>query len=92
MGSLPVIAGQLRTCQPKAPWRIIEHNQPAVVVSDGSVIPGLDPETGRELFCLAARVLTHARQTLIRFAPAMRAGRFQTAWDHLRALPATPSG
>lgn len=69
-----------------------EDNQPAVVVSDGSVIPGLDPETGRELFCLAARVLTHARQTLIRFAPAMRAGRFQTAWDHLWALPATPSG
>lgn len=46
----------------------------------------------RELFCLPARVLTHARSLLVRFAPAARTGTFDTAWDNLRALPPTRAG
>lgn len=46
----------------------------------------------RALFCLTARVLTHARGLRIRFAPAARAGGFDTAWDNLRALPAARAG
>jgi len=33
---------------------LLEHDRPAVVVSDGSVIPGLDPETGDRIDLVAA--------------------------------------
>lgn len=40
----------------------------------------------RELFAIPARVIRHARQTVIRFAPR-RATAFTTAWANLKALP-----
>jgi hypothetical protein len=40
----------------------------------------------RELFALAARVIRHARRTVIRFAPR-EATAFTKAWENLRALP-----
>src|SRR6187401_3580648 len=33
---------------------ILEHNQPAVIVSDGSITPGIDPETGERIDLVAA--------------------------------------
>jgi dihydroxy-acid dehydratase len=33
---------------------LLEHNRPAVVVSDGSVVPGFDPETGDRIDLVAA--------------------------------------
>jgi hypothetical protein len=45
----------------------------------------------RELFCLPARVLTHARQIVVRFAVGAADVAFRAAWANLRALPtATP--
>ena len=46
----------------------------------------------RELFCLPARVLTHARSLLVRFAPATRTSGFDTAWGNLRDLPTARAG
>jgi dihydroxy-acid dehydratase len=33
---------------------VLEHNQPAVLVSDGSITPGIDPETGARIDLVAA--------------------------------------
>jgi dihydroxy-acid dehydratase len=33
---------------------LLEHNQPAVLLSDGSITPGLDPETGEPIDLVAA--------------------------------------
>lgn len=41
----------------------------------------------RELFCVPARVLRHARQVMVRFSPAGRRGPLLDAWAALRALP-----
>ena len=41
----------------------------------------------RQLICVAARIVSHARRTVIRPAPVTHAGPFPTAWRHLRALP-----
>jgi hypothetical protein len=41
----------------------------------------------RELIAVPGRVLTHARQTIVRLDPVTHAGPFPTAWRHLRALP-----
>lgn len=41
----------------------------------------------RELIAIPARVLTHARQTVVRLDPVAHAGPFPIAWRHLRALP-----
>jgi hypothetical protein len=46
----------------------------------------------RELFCLPARVLTHARAIVVRFAAGVADTAFTTAWEHLRALPALHTG
>jgi len=41
----------------------------------------------RELFCVAARVLRHARRTVVRLSPVNRRGPLVPAWTALRALP-----
>ncbi|MGI9034191.1 MAG: IS1380 family transposase, partial [Acidimicrobiales bacterium] len=41
----------------------------------------------RELFCIPARVIHHARQVLLRLSPAHRRGPFLAAWAALAALP-----
>jgi len=41
----------------------------------------------RELFCLPARVIRHARQVIVRLSPAHRRGPFASVWRALRALP-----
>jgi hypothetical protein len=46
----------------------------------------------RELFCLPARVLTHARAVVVRFAAGAAETAFHTAWHNLRALPSAPAG
>ncbi len=46
----------------------------------------------RELFCLPARVLSHARRIVVRFAAGVAEVAFRTAWDNLRALPTAPAG
>jgi hypothetical protein len=46
----------------------------------------------RELFCLPARVLAHARQTVVRFAAGAADAAFKAAWPNLRALPSYTSG
>jgi hypothetical protein len=46
----------------------------------------------RELFCLPARVLTHARAVVVRFAARAAETAFHTAWHNLRALPSAPAG
>lgn len=33
---------------------VIEHNEPAVLVSDGSIMPGVDPETGERIDLVSA--------------------------------------
>lgn len=45
----------------------------------------------RELFCVPARVLRHARRIMIRVSPTARRGPLLGAWTTLRALP-TASG
>jgi hypothetical protein len=42
----------------------------------------------RQLITIPARILTHARQIIVRLDPVAHAGPFPTAWRHLRALPA----
>lgn len=42
----------------------------------------------RELFAVPARVLSHARRTLVRLSPTHHRGPFLTAWRTLCALPA----
>ncbi|MGH9075453.1 MAG: IS1380 family transposase [Acidimicrobiales bacterium] len=44
----------------------------------------------RELICVVARVLSHARQVVLRLAPEDRHGIFADAWDVLVAIPALP--
>jgi hypothetical protein len=41
----------------------------------------------RELLIIPARVLRHARQIVLRFAPGVRHGPFMQAWRTLQALP-----
>lgn len=41
----------------------------------------------RELFVVVARVLSHARRTVVRFSPANRRGPLLHAWAALQALP-----
>jgi hypothetical protein len=41
----------------------------------------------RQLICVAARIVTHARRTVIRPAPATLTGPFPTAFANLQALP-----
>ena len=41
----------------------------------------------RQLICAVARIVAHARQTIIRPAPATLAGPFPTAFANLQALP-----
>jgi hypothetical protein len=41
----------------------------------------------RELICIPARVLHHARQLVLRLSPAQRRGPFVSVWAALRALP-----
>jgi hypothetical protein len=43
----------------------------------------------RELFCVAARVLRHARRVVVRFGPGHRRGPFLDAWSALRTLPSS---
>lgn len=45
----------------------------------------------RELFNIAARVLHHARRTVLRFSPTARRGPLLDAWSTLSALPAAHS-
>ena len=45
----------------------------------------------RELFCLPARVIHHARRIIVRFAAGVADVAFRVAWANLRTLPpATP--
>jgi hypothetical protein len=45
----------------------------------------------RELFCLPARVIHHARRMIVRFATGVADVAFRIAWANLRTLPpATP--
>lgn len=46
----------------------------------------------RELFCLAARVLRHARRIVVRFATGTADTAFRVAWANLRALPNAAPG
>lgn len=46
----------------------------------------------RELFCLPARVVSHARTLTVRFAAGVADTAFHTAWANLRALHAVPTG
>jgi hypothetical protein len=46
----------------------------------------------RELFCLPARVLSHARRIVVRFAAGVAEVAFHTAWGNLRALPSARAG
>ena len=46
----------------------------------------------RELIVIAARVITHARHTVLRLSPADHLGPFPAAWATLRALPSAGSG
>lgn len=41
----------------------------------------------RELFCVPARVLHHARRTVLRLSPTGRRGPLVSAWNALQALP-----
>ena len=41
----------------------------------------------RELFCLPARVVHHARRVVLRLSPVHRRGPFASVWGVLRALP-----
>lgn len=41
----------------------------------------------RELFCVPARVIHHARQVVLRLSPVHRRGPFVSVWSVLRALP-----
>lgn len=41
----------------------------------------------RELICIPARVLRHARQVVLRLSPTQRRGPFLTVWAALQALP-----
>jgi len=41
----------------------------------------------RELFCLPARVIHHARRVVLRLSPVHRRGPFALVWSALRALP-----
>jgi hypothetical protein len=41
----------------------------------------------RELICIPARVIHHARQLVLRLSPAQRRGPFVSVWAALRALP-----
>jgi len=41
----------------------------------------------RELFCLPARVIHHARRVVLRLSPVHRRGPFASVWSALRALP-----
>lgn len=44
----------------------------------------------RELFLIPARVVRHARRTIVRPSPAHRRGPFQAAWATLRVIPTGP--
>lgn len=44
----------------------------------------------RELICIVARVLSHARTTVLRLAPEDRHGIFADAWTALVAVPSLP--
>jgi hypothetical protein len=46
----------------------------------------------RELIVIAARVITHARRTVLRLSPADHLGPFPAAWATLHALPSAGSG
>jgi len=46
----------------------------------------------RELFCLPARVVSHARRVIVRFAAGRTDAAFATAWENLRELPTAPAG
>jgi hypothetical protein len=46
----------------------------------------------RELFCLPARALSHARAVIVRFAAGLAGTAFRTAWANLGALPAVRAG
>jgi hypothetical protein len=46
----------------------------------------------RELFCLPARVVSHARAIIVRFAAGVADSAFHAAWANLRALPTTRAG
>jgi len=46
----------------------------------------------RELFCLPARVISHARAVVVRFAAGVADTAFRTAWANLRALPNIRAG
>lgn len=46
----------------------------------------------RELFCLPARVVSHARRLVVRFAAGVAEVAFHTAWGNLRALPSARAG
>jgi len=46
----------------------------------------------QELFCLPARVLSHSRSVVVRFAAKVAEVAFRTAWENLRALPSSPAG
>jgi hypothetical protein len=46
----------------------------------------------RQLFCLPARVVSHARRVVVRFAAGSTDAAFATAWENLRALPTAPAG
>lgn len=45
----------------------------------------------RELFCVTARVVHHARRVVLRLSPASRRGPLLSAWAALQALPAAAS-
>jgi hypothetical protein len=46
----------------------------------------------RELFCLPARIVAHARTVVVRFAASVTDTAFRAAWNNLRALPTAPAG
>lgn len=46
----------------------------------------------RELIVIAARVITHARRTVLRLSPTDHLGPFPGAWVTLRALPSAGTG
>jgi hypothetical protein len=45
----------------------------------------------RQLICVVARIVSHARRTIIRPAPATLTGPFPTAFANLQALPSWPT-
>ncbi len=45
----------------------------------------------RELFCLPARLLSHGRPLVVRFAAGGADAAFSTEWEDLRVLPTAPA-